>query len=309
MLVRNSYFLIIQGIILISFLLLGFLKKENKYFWFPSKFHFLIYLAGAIAIGYLFNKDYQLFCIPVKWTRIILFIYTIYLLGHLFLKKISFELINQFILGIGIFLSIYIICFGSFEYLFWILLQLVIIIPIFYLTKYLNKKLNTRIFDFMNFYGAAILLPYIILFWTLWQVKDKKRIHKISLAIIPLIFLISGIGMTIRMNQIIHKIDNSKDKAETAKSIIDNKVDHYLTELILGAHWKYHTCICLYDGKRPPFHDPVLGFANFITYFKGPYNYEIDLPDRIELYKQVFPNNKTKFDCNCAENEAPNPLF
>lgn len=309
MLLRNSYFLIIQVIILISFLILGLLKKENKYFLFPSKVHFIIYLAGAIAIGFLFNKDYQLFCIPVKWSNIVLIGYTIYLFSHFILKKIIGDIINQLFLGVGVFISLYIIFFGSYEYLFWIILQAVFIIPIYFLSKYLNKKFNTRIFDFLNFYGATVLLPYIILLWTFWQVKELKNIYKISLTIAPFVFLVIGIVMTIRMNNIITVIENSTNKVEITKKITNNKVDNYLTELILGAHWKYHTKLCLYDGLRPPFHDPILGFAQPLLYFGRQFHYEMSLTDRIDLYKQVFPNKKTEFDCKCSEHDVLTPLL
>lgn len=115
--------------------------------------------------------------------------------------------------------------------------------------------------------------------------------------------------MTIRLNNIITKIDNSMNKIETTKNKINNNVDNYLTELILGAHWKYHTKLCLYDGIRPPFHDPILGFAQPILYFGRQFHYEMSLTDRIDLYKQVFPNKKTKFDCKCSKHGVLKPLL
>lgn len=303
MLVTKAYFIIIQGIILISFLIPELFKKENKYFVFPSKIHFSLYLIGAITIGYFFNTDYQLFCIPVNWTTILLITYSFYLICNWILKKLIGEFLNQLILGSGLFISIYIILFGSTEYLIWAAIQMIILAPIYFLTRYLNKRFNTRFFDSLNFYGATILLPYIIIGWTFWQVKDKKIIYKISTAILPFIFLVIGLATTIRMNKIITKIDNSKNKTEAAKILINKNVDKYLTELILGAHWKYHTKICLYDGRRPPFHDPILGFAQPILYYGEQFNYELSMPERVDLYKELFPDNKLEFDCKCAKNE------
>jgi len=308
MLLTKTYFLIIQGIILISFLVLRLLKKENKYFIFPSKIHFIIYLTGAITIGYFFNSDYQLFCIPVKWTKILLITYSFYLIGNWIFKKFIGETLNQIILGAGLFISIYIILFGSTEYLIWSAIPMIIIVPIYFLSRFLNKRFKTRFFDSLNFYGATILLPYIVIAWIIWQAWDKRLMNKISLAILPLVFSVFGIVLTIRINSIIDEIANSNNKYVTTKIIISNTVDKYLTELILGAHWKYHTKICLYDGWRPPFHDPILGFAQPILYFGEQFNYEMSMPDRVDLYKRIFPDNRTKFDCKCAKNERLEPL-
>lgn len=163
MLLTKTYFLIIQGIILISFLVLGHLKKENKYYIFPSKIHFIIYLTGAITIGYLFNSDYQLFCIPVKWTKILLITYSSYLIGNLIFEKYTGDILNQIILGAGIFISIYIILFGSTVYLIWSAIQMIILVPIYFLSRFLNKRYKTRFFDSLNFYGKTILFLILLL--------------------------------------------------------------------------------------------------------------------------------------------------
>ncbi len=232
-----------------------------------------------------------------------LVLYSIYLIGNWIFKKIIGELANQLILGIGLFISFYIIGFGSTEYLIWSSLHLIAIVPIYFLTRYLNKKFDTRFFDFLNLFGVTILLPYIIIAWTIWQVLDKKPFYKLSLITLPVLIFLFGIFLTIRMNKIIEAIDNSKDKVATLELITENKIDNYLTELILGAHWKYHTKICLYDGWRPPFHDPVLGFAQPFLYYGEQFNYELSMPNRVYLYEKIFPENNRTFDCKCAENE------
>lgn len=303
LLIPKTYFILTQGIILVLFLLTGLKKERKNYFLFSSELNFAALILGAIILGYFFNKDYQLFCIPVNWTKIVLLIYSIYLVGNWFFKKTIGEFANQLILGIGLFLSFYIIGFGSTEYLIWSSIHLIAIIPIYFLTWYLNKKFNTRLFDFLNLFGVAILLPYIIIAWTIWQVWDKKLRYKISLIILPVTIFLIGIFLTIRMNKIIETINDSTDKVATTKSLTENKIDNYLTEIILGAHWKYHTKICLYDGWRPPFHDPVLGFAQLFLYSGEQFNYELNMQDRVDLYKKIFPENKIKFDCKCAKHE------
>lgn len=303
LLIPKTYFILAQGIIIILFLITGLKKEHRNYFIFSSELNFSVLILGALTLGYFFNKDYQLFCVPVNWTKIVLLIYSIYLVGNWVFKKVIGELANQLILGSGLFISVYIIGFGSAEYLIWSSVHLIAIIPIYFLTRYLNKKFNTRFFDFLNLFGVTILLPYIIIAWTIWQVWGKKLPYKISLIVLPVTIFLIGIFLTIRMNKIIETINDSTDMVATTKSFRENKIDNYLTELILGAHWKYHTKICLYDGWRPPFHDPVLGFAQLFLYSGKQFNYELYMQDRVDLYKKTFPENNRTFDCKCAENE------
>lgn len=299
----KPYFLIIQGLILLIFGILSMQKKKKEYFIFPSKLHFSLYLVAAIAIGYCFNGDYQLFCIPVLWTKIVLVIYSLFLVSTLVLKNIFGEIIKQLMLGAGLFISLYIIFFGSIEYWIWSFIQNIFIVPVYFLSKFLNTRYHTRFFDAFNLFGVSVFLPYIILIWTIGQVLNKKLIHKISLGAIPVVCLLIGITLTFRINMIISEIDKADNKQEKIESLLNNDVDKYLTELILGAHWKYHTKICLYDGWRPPFHDPVLGFAQQFLYTGKQFHNEMGLSERIDLYIKVFPENDIDFDCRCAKNE------
>ena len=106
--------------------------------------------------------------------------------------------------------------------------------------------------------------------------------------------------LTLQIKIIIHRIDTAKNKEVEIKEIVKNPINNYLTELILGAHWKYHTELCLYDGNRPPFHDPVLVVANKVLYPFTLFRNYPDLPATISLYKKIYPNNPTSFDCYCG---------
>jgi len=303
LLIPKTYFILVQGIILILFLITGLKKGQRNYFLFSSELNFSVLILGSVILGYLFNKDYQLFCVPVNWTKITLLIYSIYLIGNWVFRKFTGGILNQLILGIGLFISFYIIGFGSTEYLIWSSIHLIVIVPIYFLTRYLNKKFNTRFFDFLNLFGVTVLLPYIIISWTIWQVWDKRLLYKITLMVLPVTIFLTGIFFTIRMNKIIETINNSTEMVTTTELLTENKIDNYLTELILGAHWKYHTKICIYDGWRPPFHDPVLGFAQPFLYYGEQFNYELSMTNRVNLYEKIFPENNRTFDCNCAKNE------
>jgi hypothetical protein len=301
--ISKIYFLIIQGIIILLYLILPKKNTDENYFLFPSKLHFSLYLIGALILGYLINSDYQTYCIPVNWAKIILIFYVSYLICSWFLKKYLGEFLNQLILGTGLFIFIYLILFGAYEYLMWILINSIIIFPFYYFSQHLNKKYKTRFYDVINLFGLTLLLPYIIIYWTLWQTKKLSFNLKMTLFIIPLFALLTGIYLTFRINNIIERINKSEDKSYIVNDIIKDKTDKFLTEIILGAHWKYHTKICLYDGWRPPYHEPILGFAQPILYFSRDFHPEIKLKERIRLYKQVFPENDTVFNCKCAKYE------
>jgi len=72
----------------------------------------------------------------------------------------------------------------------------------------------------------------------------------------------------------------------------------YMVEKILGMHFIYHTRICDWDGWRPPKHDPILIVGMWYNEGIDPLN--LNLEERLELYKQFYPENRTKYDCSCA---------
>ena len=107
------------------------------------------------------------------------------------------------------------------------------------------------------------------------------------------------------MNRIFEKAATSKNLEADLIESNKNPLNYYLTELILGAHWKYHTEFCIYDGKRPPFHDPVLVVANKILFpyehfARGTNLYQMYSEKQYTLYKVLYPNRPLGFNCNCA---------
>ncbi len=224
------------------------------------------------------------------------------MIGNGWFKKWVGEKFNLLILGIGIFISSYIILFGSTDYLIFVAIELVVIIPIFIGGRFLNKKFDTTFFDVLNLLGITVLLPFIIIYWSFKQIKTNSLQEKMLLGTFPIFIFCIGLFFTLRMNRIINTVNASSIKVKTLDEIIQNRTDKYLTELILGAHWKYHTEICLFDGWRPPFHDPVLGFANIFLYPSNGFN--IELHNRQYFYKDIFPNKKTSFECRCAINQT-----
>lgn len=127
------------------------------------------------------------------------------------------------------------------------------------------------------------------------------------------------IGMSIWFNANIAPVANALRSDPAASSITPS----YMTERMLGMHWKYHMSFCAYDGWRPPLHDPALVAAASVNSMIGQFPWyfptdaardtpwsRVDLPDTrrrpqgmlrsIHLYARLFPDRPIKETCSCA---------
>lgn len=91
----------------------------------------------------------------------------------------------------------------------------------------------------------------------------------------------------------------------SAKIIEQSKTENYenlpkdfMTEHIVGMHFKYYSEICLYDGWRPPIHEPLLVMGLWMNGMEDPLS-QLSLKERLHLYKQVFPEKPYKMKCGC----------
>ena len=71
-----------------------------------------------------------------------------------------------------------------------------------------------------------------------------------------------------------------------------------MTERVLGMHFRYHTSFCIYDGWRPPLHDPAMVIGTRLG--GGDPLHDMSLEERLALYHKVFPNNPVKAPCACC---------
>jgi hypothetical protein len=76
----------------------------------------------------------------------------------------------------------------------------------------------------------------------------------------------------------------------------------FMNEKILGMHFIYHTRTTIYDGWRPPVHEPLLIVGMWLNGNKDPL--QVSLETRLRLYKQTFPNRPVKLNCSCAIMES-----
>jgi hypothetical protein len=81
-----------------------------------------------------------------------------------------------------------------------------------------------------------------------------------------------------------------------------------MTERILGMHFRYHTRICIFDGWRPPLHDPAMVIGMRLTGDKDPLE-GMTLESRLLLYHEVYPSLPVKNHCACSLESAENGYF
>ena len=89
---------------------------------------------------------------------------------------------------------------------------------------------------------------------------------------------------------------------EFEKSYFNQLDRNFMTEKILGMHFIYHTRLCIYDGWRPPRHEPILVIGMWLNGREDPLH--VDLEKRLELYKKFFPENQYKFECSCSNESS-----
>lgn len=300
------YFLILQAIVFAAF----YFKRNDKDDYvlsklFPTKVHFLIANTCIFLTCYFYNTERQLFCRPVPWAATIIILFCISFLILPFINKQSkFLNIIAPLCGLGFFISIYILLFARQEYLTFVLFNIPIILILHLILWFVKKKSKTNVFNALYFYPAIVLTPFLLLFqlWKLFKSLEAKTQRGLFIAT-PILTLIISLLLTLQINNIIKRINSATDKENELRNIVANPINNYLTELILGAHWKYHSELCLYDGWRPPFHDPVLVIANKVLFPYSMFGQGTDLPNAVQLYKKIYPNNATKFDCKCASHE------
>lgn len=299
-----SYFVVFQVVILLVYVLRR--QSEEHLFskLFPTRAHFVVSNLAIVLLAVIYNTERQLFCHPVNWATILLVLSFLSLLIVPFVNlKNQLTSIIVVFNGVGVFISFYLILFARGEYLIFLFFNLPIILGLHFLIKYLNKRFGTNLFNAFYFYPAVLLTPFLLLYESWLLFKSLTNFQSRIFIAPPIIVFVIMIVLAIRIDYLVGEIKKIHNDSQKVMSLINNPVDRYLTELILGAHWKYHTQLCLYDGWRPPYHDPVLVSANKLLHPFSLFDQGVEMESAIDLYKKLYPENKTKFDCRCAKNE------
>lgn len=303
-----TYLFIIQTILVVIYF---FYRDRNDDFelkrFFQSRMHFLAMNLGVILTCVYLNIRRQLFCIPVAWTWIILALFCFCFLAFPFFRKKSktFSFISAFA-GLGFFIGMYIILFGRQEYMLFTAVNLLVALLIWPVIRFLNKSFRNKVANALWFYAAFVTAPYFVMLQLIYMYRSllssfQKRVFIYS----SLTVLFIGVLFAFQMKRIFDRIETATNIEVELRSLNKNPLNNYLTELILGAHWKYHTELSCYDGWRPPFHDPILVISNKILF---PFKHfasdtKLYYYQNYNLYSKIFPDNPTHFECRCAMRE------
>jgi hypothetical protein len=213
----------------------------------------------------------------------------------------------------GIFINCYIILFGRLEYALFVGLHLVLLLPLIFVIIF--RKSKSLFIHPLLYYPAFVIAPYFFLFQLITVFKRLRSLgQKFAFVSSSVLTLTISVCLCYQISAIFKKVEASGNFPATLSELSKNPINRYLIELILGSHWKYHTELCVvYDGWRPPFHDPVLVISNALlfpnqTFAKGTKlffmpNIAPKDTNNFLLYKQLYPENPTSFYCRCGIDE------
>ena len=124
--------------------------------------------------------------------------------------------------------------------------------PLWRLNAFLCGISTGVFFYWVIFSGVLVILfPVSILFIFLLVWRNVK--HPVREQSKPWYF--AGIAVCV-----VFAIVSAILFSSAAKKVKNGEYDtkNPMTERILGMHFRYHTRICIYDGWRPPLHDPAM---------------------------------------------------
>lgn len=242
---------------------------KKLYIYFSKPRHLSLLNASLIALLVISNWYFQAFCIPTTWTIIVLAICFVNTIISPLFTDTRIAPISSFISGISLFVFLYCVLF-----LEW---------------------MNTVAFPLILIgIGLVLLIPHFFIVQLVWRNGFKPRVKNVRYSFLTAIVLC--IGTVLFVGNEYKKAMNEIEKFESSNFTVLEK--NFMTEKILGMHFIYHTRIDIYDGWRPPKHEPILVVGMWMNNRIDPLN--VDLASRLALYKQFFPENKYKFECSCG---------
>lgn len=152
------------------------------------------------------------------------------------------------------------------------------------------------------FLGAWVLLMPVplwflfLLVWRNWVHPVSKIVRKwYTVGLLLCVLFAASCGVAYRM---------SCRAFQEGRVAVENP----MTERIIGMHFLYHTRLCIYDGWRPPLHDPalVLGMRLHLGY--DPWQ-QMELEERVKLYHDIYPDRPVVAPCACCRESERNGYF
>jgi len=266
------------------------LKSLIKQFVFhPNKWCRLSITFVYATICLLFNFFImQVFCVPILWSAIL---FLLVFLNILFFEEVS-RLFNgtlsYFLLGLSVPVLIYCIIFLA--------------DPWEAFTGYMFFSLCLLLFGI----GLPAFFPFYLLLHVARYFKMGKSklryIFALGVTVPIMTFAVYSWIFNAKYEVIINGISQNKTATDSTSVLSKD----YFTERLLGIGLKYHTKIeFMYDGARPPLHDP---FLNAFLWFKNagrhngfyPMRDYLDFETQIKCYRETFPEFPLKASCPCS---------
>lgn len=197
-------------------------------------------------------------------------------------------------------MAVHIICFANILTFIWLERTR------FWHVNALLCGISTGLFFYWMFFSIPewFLVPlFSISIWFLLLLIWRNAVHPIRKHI--RIWYFSGIAVCV-----LFAIVSTLLFASAANKIKEGEYDtkNPMTERILGMHFRYHTRICIFDGWRPPLHDPAMVIGMRLTGDKDPLE-GMTLETRLQLYHEVLPSLPVKNHCACSIESAENGYF
>ncbi len=242
-----------------------------------------------VSLAYWANGEYQAFCNPVPWAKWVLAISIAPVLFQPVVqwKGIWSKRIVFFLHGVAFCCCVYCIFFIG-------LMHFVAFLAVFFLMPF----------------GLLAYLPLFLFAQILFHIRHAEdRISRRSFRSALVSCLVVSLGAAFWFNHEFHAINDAWKGQSEPTEIPEN----YMTERMLGMHFKYHLSYTIYDGWRPPLHDPALVVAVWLNApfiseldISGlmpapPYRTTYDLNRRVAVYRSVFPDVPVRQACSCAK--------
>lgn len=252
----------------------------KKLFFHPDRrkrlFISLLYCGlGVYANFFLF----QVFCLPVIQAVVSCLLFLAAVLVLPFVKNHWWRKLVYFFVGTGVPICLYCIWFLMDT---WDVQHAIV----YYFFVYLLLGL---------FFGIGLLayIPVYLLYhiYRYFNVATMhERLAQIAGCVLPFVILLFYLD-AFRKQYYLFK------EAVTYNKVV-NLPANYFTERLLGIGFKYHTQLeFVYDGWRPPLHDP---FLNIGLWIYADSSYPFKKLNRIKYYRMLFPAIPLKVNCPCS---------
>jgi hypothetical protein len=170
---------------------------------FPTKIQFVVVNVCIFISCYSFNNTYQIFCKPVPWAAVLIILFCVSFLILPFIKNTIILNILSVFCGLGLFITLYLLIFARQEYLIFVAINSLIILPLFLILWFHRKKFNTNVFNAYLLYPTILLTPFLLLF-QLWLMlnSSKNKNQKRLFITTPILTLLISLLFTLQINSI-----------------------------------------------------------------------------------------------------------